>query len=88
MHSVDEMVVLVEGWFHRGSATDQQKFMNTPREKLAVYHSSLGRSIRNEFKLWETEWKPEIINGVDHSPQHPDQISMRVIENVWDKLHD
>lgn len=86
MYELDEMVGVVEGWFRAGKASDQQQFLNTPKEKLVIYHSTLGRAIRNEFKLWETEWKPEIVNGVDNSPNHPDNLSFRVIEQVWVKL--
>lgn len=86
MVSFEEMVGVVEGWFLRSKATDQQKFIDTPFEKLIRYHDSVGRSIRNEFKLWETHWTPEIKNGADYSPNHPDQISMRVIEEVWTRL--
>lgn len=87
MYTVDEMVRIVEGWFHLGNTDDQRAFLCTPREKLTSYHNNIGRTIRNEFKLWETEWKPDIVGGIDCSPHHPDQVSMRVIEGVWDKLH-
>ncbi len=86
MHTIEEMAITVEGWFHKGSASDQQKFLNTPKSSLIKYHSSLGRDIRNEFKLWENYWKPDIRDGVDHSPEHPEQLSMTVIETVWEKL--
>lgn len=66
----------------------KDEFKNTPREQLVSYHSSLGRKIRNRYKLWQNSWETELINGVDHSPNHPDQISMRIIEKIWDKMHE
>jgi hypothetical protein len=83
----EDMVGVVENWFHKDSVKNKKEFLETPKDKLVMYHSTLGRSIRNEFKLWETHWTPDIRNGVDYSPDHPDQISMRVIEEVWERLN-
>ena len=52
---------------------------------LIDYHHSLGRYIRNKYKLWNKKWEPLIINGSDHSPDHPDNISMKMIEEIWKK---
>jgi hypothetical protein len=76
----EKMVNCVETWFREADIENQEKFLNTQKDKLIIYHTRLGRKIRNEFKLWEIEWKPDISNGVDYSPEHPDQISMKVIE--------
>lgn len=86
MHEFKEMVCIVENWFYKDTDENKKEFLETPKEKLVKYHTSLGRSIRNEFKLWDREWKPDIRAGVDYSPDHPDQISMRVIEEVWNRL--
>ena len=86
MIEYEDMVVIVENWFDKETATNQQRFLDTPKEKLVKYHDTLGRTIRNEFKLWETNWTPEIKNGVDYSPFHPDQISMSIIEDVWTNM--
>lgn len=51
--------------------------------ELIKYHHTLGQSIRNEFGLWGFEWEPEIVDGVDVSPEHPDAISMEVIATLW-----
>ena len=40
----------------------------------------LSRYIRNVTGLWDYPWKPNIIDGVDHSEEHPDQISHYAIE--------
>jgi hypothetical protein len=62
------------------------QFVDSTRDSLVKYHGSLGRMIRNEFKMWEDHWTPNIINGVDHSPDHPDQRSQRIIEQTWERL--
>lgn len=50
---------------------------------LAVHHYGLGTWIRNHYLLWNREWVPELVNGVDHSPYHPDNMSMTIIWEVW-----
>lgn len=79
----EEMVAVANGWLQKQDEKVRKEFINTPKERLIGYHTTLGRSIRNEFKLWDREWKQDIRNGVDHSEDHPDQISMRVIKEVW-----
>jgi hypothetical protein len=61
-------------------------FVDCSRTDLVRYHHSLGRMLRNEFKMWEHDWTPEIVNGVDVSPDHPDQRSQRIIEQAWTLL--
>lgn len=52
--------------------------------KLIDYHSTLGRHIRNKYKLWDYEWTPEYDDSmVDHSKFHPDNLSMEIIKQVW-----
>lgn len=85
MHEFEDMVSLVQGWLRKETEQRKKEFLNTPKEKLEMYHSSLGRSIRNEFKLWDREWVADIQDGTDCSPDHPDQVSMKVIETVWER---
>lgn len=82
-YMVDAMVVD----FNHAPVENQKKFMETPREQLHLYHHGLGTQIRNRFQLWEHKWEPMLENGVDMSPDHPDAMSMRVIEMLWDKLN-
>lgn len=56
------------------------------KDNLGLYHHTLGRVIRNTFDLWKEPWIPEIRDGCDWSPNHPDQRSMTVIELMWDIL--
>lgn len=59
-------------------------------KKLISLHHGFGTAIRNEYLLWHPNnphtlknHTPEVTDGVDYSPLHPDDVSMRVIE----KLH-
>lgn len=60
------------------SESDKEWFKNEPP---AAMHHSLGRHLRNHCKMWEIKWTPELIDGVDHSPNHPDAVSSRVIRD-------
>ena len=53
---------------------------------ISLWHHSLGRLIRNEFKLWSYTWTPEERDGTDYSKSHPDSISMSVIHQVRETL--
>jgi hypothetical protein len=61
--------------------------LSVARDELFTLHHTLGRSIRNEFLLWAKAWTPDLIDGVDYSNDHPDAISSRIIEQVWDMLY-
>jgi hypothetical protein len=88
MYNFEDMVNEVENLLKKETLKEIRKeFVNTPKTKLVMYHGTLGRTIRNEYKLWETHWTPDIRDGgVDYSPDHPDQVSMRVIGEVWERL--
>jgi len=86
-YTVKEMADIVfKDLSERASKEDIAAFTETKQENLVSFHSSLGRSIRNGFKLWEFPWKPEIVDGIDMSDNHPDSISMRVLELVHKKM--
>lgn len=53
------------------------------RYNLTDFHHSLGRHIRNTYNIWRYEWEPDLVDGVDHSKYHPDNISMEIIKAVW-----
>lgn len=56
-----------------------ESLQNVDDRAIGALHNTLGRWIRNEFKLWEQKWEPEIKDGVDHSPYHPDNLSFAAI---------
>jgi len=83
MNRMNLMVDTVLEWFHEEDTWVQEEFLNTTYDTVVTYNNSLGRDIRNYFKLWETVWEPKLVDGVDYSEEHPDQISMEVIKAVW-----
>ncbi len=74
-------------WFYEAESEDQLEFKNCPFDNLIRYHHTLGREIRNHFELWKYSWVQQIEDGIDMSPDHPDFISQRIIEDVWKKLN-
>ena len=87
MHNFEDMVNEVARLLNKETQKEIKKeFVNTPKYKLVLFHLTLGRTIRNEYKLWDTSWTPDIRDGVDYALDHPDQISMRVMEEVWERL--
>lgn len=82
----EQIVDEVLKWFDEAPVAAQIMFKNSSLKDLHDYHHSLGQDIRNTFKLWENQWTPELIDGVDYSPDHPDAISMRIIQTVWNKI--
>ena len=84
----EEILEEVFRWYLETEEKQQYSFKNCKKENLVTYHNSLGRNIRNEFKLWDVDWEPEIVNGVDISPNHPDQVSFDIIVEVWKKVNE
>ena len=79
----EEIVIEVMRWLAEASTDDRERFLGCTKDGLVQYHHSLGRNIRNRFGLWKHKWEPEVRDGVDHSPEHADAISQRIIEEVW-----
>lgn len=55
------------------------------KKELIWFHNNIGQNIRNDIGLWHNEdmckeFEKEI--GTDH----PDDISMYIIEEIWDNL--
>ncbi len=82
----NDIVDEITGWFYEASVTARNEFAGTPKDKLIRFHHSLGQDIRNEFGLWDYVWEPKMEGGVDVSPDHPDAVSMRIIETVWERV--
>lgn len=61
---------------------------------LSQLHHGYGTHIRNTYGLWidnpltknwrENEDGRDIRGGVDYSVDHPDAVSMRIIEELWE----
>lgn len=82
----EEIIQAVLTWLAEQRLKDEtvyNQFVNGAFSSLSRYHPTLGRYIRNEFGLWKHEWTPREVKGVDYSEDHPDAISMSIIEEVW-----
>lgn len=68
---------------------DKKELANMDQASLVTLHHGFGTWIRNSFDLWHgnpitEQWRTNeagrnLINGVDHSLDHPDAVSMRII---------
>jgi hypothetical protein len=86
MSDDEYMIGWLAGKIHALGVDFVVQFVDTPRDQLVKYHNSLGRMIRNEFKMWEENWTPRFVNGVDVSPDHPEQRSQLLIEQTWEQV--
>ena len=77
------MADVVEQWLNEYPEDVKRDFIEAEYDDLVKYHHGLGQRIRNHFGLWHNDYESIIENGVDISPQHPDAISMRVINEAW-----
>ena len=68
------------------SEDDADVLRNTKKDDLIMFHHSFGRYIRNEYGLWDHPWEPELVDGIDVSPNHPDAISKAIIEQLHERL--
>ena len=78
MNGYERAYALMEEIWNNFSSCDKLWFVN---EEPAMMHHTLGRHLRNHANLWEDGWEPELVDGVDYSPNHPDAISSKVIED-------
>ena len=63
----------------------KQSFRKIQEEShLIRLHSTLGRWIRNRYLLWD-ENNPYVSQD-PQSPNHPDQLSNRVITAIWVRM--
>ena len=83
----DEIIAELLEHFYKAPEKQRLDFMATPFENLITYHHSLGRDIRNTYGLWLREWTPVLEKGIDVSQFHPDAVSMKIIEELWVRLH-
>jgi len=65
------------------SDADRETLLDTPREHLIKFHMIVGMHIRNRFGLWEDD-NPFTDASDPMGDAHPDQVSQRIIERVWE----
>jgi hypothetical protein len=76
MSGYERAYALMGEIYENFSREDKLWFIN---ENPVMMHLNLGMHLRNHANLWQDAWEPELIDGVDHSPTHPDAISSKVI---------
>lgn len=81
--SYERGYALLKAIYENFSDEDKTWFLNASDGELSL---ELGRHLRNNARMWETTWTPLLIDGVDHSHDHPDNISGRVIHQFRDNL--
>ena len=69
------------------SPENLNKLKQEKRCNLIGYHHGLGTNIRNSLGLWQGN--QELIKDVCGSEGcHPDDVSMKIIHGIWNKLND
>lgn len=70
------------------SPAEKKHLASKRKEDLIGLHLRWGMTIRNWLGLWSPY--SEIIRdfGVRTVNNHPDDVSMYIIENIWEKLQD
>ena len=86
--NIDQIINEVYGDFLSAPEDERAEFLAMQKSDLITLHHTLGRHIRNKYGIWSVNWEPEIVDGTDHSPNHPDNISFTVIEKVWERAHE
>lgn len=81
--SIKIMTKYAKDWFDSCCKAHREEFATTEFNSLAVFMPSMGMDIINTFHLWGYSWVPQIVNGVDTSPNHPEALALQVIENLW-----
>lgn len=65
---------------------DKLAFILSSEADLIKYHHTIGEYVRNRWHLWSYKWTPELVDGCDMSPHHPDAVSMNLIKCAWSQL--
>jgi hypothetical protein len=85
MRPIQEIVDEVHAMMHKDwHATDLNNFFIRPYEdhsSLYEYHHGFGTWIRNTYDLW----KLNALEGTPYAGQHPDDVSMIIIREIWKK---
>lgn len=66
------------------SDQDKLNIIAQSKDDLIQYHHSWGQYIRNHYRLWHDSLLAQHLKALGH--EHPDDMSMVIIEAIWDKL--
>lgn len=83
MNYYQDAMDLLQEIYNNFSDEDKEWFKKEP--PIAM-HLTLGMHLRNHCGMWLLAWVPEMIDGADHSPNHPDAISQRAITDFQAKV--
>jgi hypothetical protein len=78
--SEDEIVIDLA---NKAAEGDWRSWLLMKESDLIRGHFSTGMAIRNEYRLWES---PHCYPDDGKHPNHPDNMSMRIIKRVWARL--
>ena len=81
---IDLQRIIAEQW----SDAEKNSFYLTgiaDNNSMSMHHTTYGRWIRNKYNLWEIPWEPELKNGIDYSPFHPDCVSATLLKELWNR---
>ncbi len=71
------------------SVGDLQQLKNTPKEKLILFHRTLGLYLRNQFRSGRYRWLCRYCHKVIEERETPlsfDALSSVAIELIWDRI--
>lgn len=64
---------------------DKESIIETSTDELYLLNG-YASWIRELYKLWHHKWEPDIVDGIDISPEHPDNMSYEILKRVQEKL--
>lgn len=78
----------------------KRSIIRATNKQLSGFHLNYGMSIRNRYDLWHAhpltnKWRTDVSSramkkigdcSVDCSKDHPDSVSMQIIQRVWEIL--
>lgn len=82
---MEENEIVIDLLLYKFSEQDKRTLKSMQFEDLIKLHFSLGMEIRNRYHLWSKS-NPYVDGNDPEGPNHPDQMSMRIIETCWHKL--
>lgn len=69
------------------SAQDWIDLKDMRKEEIGLLHMTTGMHIRNKYDMWKRPYTPtDIRNGVDYSPEHPDNACGVILERLWEHV--
>lgn len=75
---------IVDDVYDNLTAASKDTLRATARSGLISFHFTVGMAIRNKYGLWDPS--NPYVERDEEGPNHPDQMSMRIIERVWDRV--